>query len=144
MNTVSPALTVECDVHVRPRERGRRELREGPAPRALVPEGRVPRVARLAALALRFEGLVRSGAVANYADIARLGRVTRARVSQVTNLLNLAPDIFEALLFLPRTERGRDPIHLRQLQPIASTHEWAEQRRQWRELCRQQGVPVRN
>jgi hypothetical protein len=98
----------------------------------------------LAALALRFEGLVRTGAVASYAEIAELGHVTRARVSQVTNLLNLAPDVLEAILFLPRTERGRDPIHLRQLQPIASTFNWGKQRRAWRDLCRQQGVPVQN
>jgi hypothetical protein len=82
--------------------------------------------------------------VASYAEVAELGHVTRARVSQVTNLLNLAPDIFEALLFLPRTERGRDPIHLAQLQPIASTYDWGKQRRQWRQLERQarDGGPV--
>jgi hypothetical protein len=96
----------------------------------------------LAALALRFEGLVRTGAVGSYAEIAQLGHVSRARVSQVINLLNLAPDILEAILLLPRTERRRDPIHLRQLQPIASTLDWGKQRRQWRDLCRQQDVPV--
>ncbi len=136
-------LTIQRQVHLRRRGRGRQELIDGAAPVAAVLEpGRIPRVSRLAALALRFEGLVRTGAVASYAEIAELGHVTRARVSQVTNLLNLAPDIFAALLFLPRTEHGRDPIHLRQLQPIASTHDWGKQRRQWRELCRQQGVSV--
>src|SRR5262249_7856992 len=58
------------------------------------------------------------------------------RVSQVMNLLNLAPDIQEALLFLPRTERGRAPIILAQLQPIASTPDWKKQRRLWGELAR--------
>src|SRR3712207_3152134 len=33
--------------------------------------------------------------------VARLGHVTRARVTQIMNLLNLAPDIQEAILFLP-------------------------------------------
>ena len=89
-----------------------------------------------ARLALRFEGLVRSGAIANYAEIATLGHVTRARVSQVMNLLNLAPDILDAILHLPRTQHGRDPIHLRQLQPIACTFDWRKQRRQWQELIR--------
>lgn len=49
------------------------------------------------------------------------------------NLL-LAPDIQEAILFLPRVERGRDPIHLPQLQPIALVPDWREQRRMWCEL----------
>ena len=39
--------------------------------------GRVPRVARLLALAIRFEELVRDGVVKNYAELARLGYVSR-------------------------------------------------------------------
>lgn len=96
--------------------------------------GRVPRVARLMALAIRFEGLLRTGKVRNYVQIAKLGHVTRARVTQIMNLRALAPDIQEALLFLPRVERGRDPIHLAQLQPIARTILWPEQRALWRRL----------
>jgi hypothetical protein len=96
--------------------------------------GRVPRVARLMALAIRFDRLVHDGVLADYAELARLGHVTRARVTQIMNLLMLAPDIQEAIVFLPRIERGRDPIHLRQLQPIALTPDWRKQRRMWREL----------
>ncbi len=48
------------------------------------------------------------------------------------NLINLAQDIQEALLFLPRTEQGRDPIHLRLLQPIAAVIDWKKQRRLWK------------
>jgi site-specific DNA recombinase len=108
--------------------------------RPALPVGRVPRVSRLEALALRFEGLVRTGAVANYSRIATLGQVTRDRISQVMNLLNLAPDLLEEILFLPRTVSGRDPIHLALLQPIAGTFDWQKQRRMWRELCRQQAA----
>jgi hypothetical protein len=129
-------LTVECNVHFRRCGRGNgKKLRAGeqPAPVAREP-GRVPRVARLMALAIRFNELIRAGVVADYSELATLGHVTRARVSQIMNLLNLAPDIQEAILFLPRTERGRDPIHLRQLQPIAAAPDWRKQRRMWREL----------
>jgi hypothetical protein len=129
-------LTVSSQVHFRRCRKGRQELVEGPAPQTAIEPGRIPRVARLAALAVRFDGLVRTGAVASYSEIATLGHVTRARISQVMNLLNLAPDILEAVLHLPRTQRRRDPIHLRQLQPIAGTYDWGKQRRQWRELCR--------
>jgi hypothetical protein len=133
---MSIPLTVSSQVHFRRRGRGRQELIEGPAPVTTCEPGRVPRVARLAALAVRFEGLVRTGAVSSYSEIATSGHVTRARISQLMNLLNLAPDIPEAILHLPRPQRRRDPIHLRQLQPIASTADWRKQRRQWQELCR--------
>jgi len=94
----------------------------------------VPRVARLMALALGCEGLLWTGAVENQSEIARLGHMTRARVSQILNLLNLVPEIQEELLFLSRTLAGRDPIILRQLLPIASTMDWAKQRRMWEEI----------
>jgi hypothetical protein len=94
----------------------------------------VPRVARLVALALRLEQLVQSGAVADYAALAALGHVSRARITQILNLRLLAPDIQETLLFLPCTEQGRDPIRLRHLQPLAAILDWQQQRRRWGEL----------
>jgi hypothetical protein len=48
----------------------------------------------------------------------------------------LAPDLQEAILFLPRTERGRDPIPLWRLLPIASTVDWKKQRTLWATLMR--------
>jgi hypothetical protein len=128
-------LTIERDFHWDRRGHGaRKELQLGPQPLRLLPAGRVPRVARLMALALHFEDQVRSGAIRNYAELAELGHVSRARISQIMNLLNFAPDLQEALLFLPRTEHGRDAMHLAQLQPIASTTEWRRQRALWQKL----------
>jgi len=72
--------------------------------------------------------------VADYAEIARLGHVTRARVTQIMNLLHLAPDIQEEILFLPRTERGRDPIRERHVRPIAAELDWRKQRKMWGEV----------
>jgi hypothetical protein len=86
------------------------------------------------ALALRGEELVRSGQVKNFAELARLGHVSRARVSQIMSLLQLAPDLQEELLFRRRPERGRDLWHLRLLLPIAAVLDWREQRRRWRQL----------
>src|ERR1019366_2206794 len=66
------------------------------------PAGRaLPRIARLMALAIRFDGHLRADEFRDYAEIARLGRVTRARMTQIMKLLNLAPDIQEQILFLP-------------------------------------------
>ena len=129
------ALTIECAVHFEHHGRGRKDMVVGAAPPEL-PAGRVPRVARLLALAHRLDRLLRQGVVKNYAGLARLGHVTRARISQVMNLLYLSPDVQEAVLFLPRTERGRDPIPLWRLQPIASTVDWKKQRTLWASLLR--------
>ncbi len=60
------------------------------------------------ALAIRLDQLIRDGVVADQAELARLGHLTRARLTQIMNLLCLAPDLQEQILFLPLTERGRD------------------------------------
>ena len=132
-NPTPAALTVAGTLHFARRGRGgRKEGREGPKP--ATPAGRVPRVARLMALALKFDRLIREGAVADQAELARVGHVTRARVTQIMNLLHLAPDLQELLLFLPPVERGRDPIVLRDLQSIAMTPDWRKQRKAWATL----------
>jgi hypothetical protein len=89
-------------------------------------------MARLMALAIRMDHLIRSGEIKDQAEAARLARVSRARVSQIMNLLNLAPDLQERLLFLTRRLRGRDRVHLARMQPIAATFDWKRQRRLWR------------
>src|SRR5262249_26438100 len=109
------------------------------APPSPVPLGRVPRVARLLALALRLQELVQTGVIANYAQLARLGHVSPARVTQLLNLALLAPDLPEAVLFLPPAVRGRDPIHLRQLQRVAAELDWQQQRRLWQALLAERG-----
>jgi hypothetical protein len=91
-------------------------------------------VAKLLALAHRFEGLVREGVVSDYAELALLGCLTRARISQIMSLLSLGPDLQEQVLFLPRTERGRDPIQMRHLLPIAQVADWKIQRQLWTTL----------
>lgn len=122
-------ITVERKVHFGQGRRTRKELRDGEATAA--PAGRVPRVSRLMALAIRFDQLIREGVVADRAELARLGHVTRARLTQVMNLLCLAPDLQEKILFLPRVEVGCDPITERELRPIAAVADWRKQRRMW-------------
>ena len=138
-------LTVTCPVPFQ--RRRRRQRNDGsPGPESVPPPpppGRVPRVARLMALAIRCDRLLREGVVADYTALARLGHVSRARVTQIMNLLCLAPDLQEALLFLPRTERGRDPIILRNLQPIAAVLDWREQRRLWPQPHRAAGPTMK-
>ncbi len=93
-----------------------------------------PRAARLMALAIRLEELIRSGHVPSYAALARLVGVSRARVTQIANLTLLAPDIQEAILFLPPVVKGPDPITERDLRPIVAEPDWVKQRRLWESL----------
>jgi hypothetical protein len=92
------------------------------------------------ALALRFEEYLRAGQFSDYRELAEFGHVSRPRISQIMNLLNLAPDIQEAILFRPRTLSGRDPIILRQLQRISAAPDWRKQRIMWRELAREKDL----
>jgi hypothetical protein len=134
-------LTIERQVHFARGQRSRKVVKDGPPPGPdATPGGTIPRISRLMALALRFDRLIKAGEVADQADLARLGHVTRARVTQIMNLLQLAPDIQEAILFLPRTERGRDPIREIMVRPIAAEPDWRKQRRLWKCLAFDQGV----
>ncbi len=90
--------------------------------------GRLPRIARLMALAIRFDDLLRTGTVKDCAELARLGRVSRARVSQIMNLLNLAPDIQERLLFLTPVRTWRDELNERALRAVLGEPCWKRQR----------------
>ena len=130
-------LTIECAVHFNMQAKGRKELHPGHAAAPLA-AGRVPRVAKLLALAHRFEQLLHAGVVKDYADLGRLGHVTRARVSQIMLLLCLAPDIQEEILFWPPTIRGKDRVQMRHVLPIAVVLDWKKQRQRWLEL---QGRP---
>jgi hypothetical protein len=113
-------MTVEFTIPGRRRLPGQAE--DEPPTRASHPA----RIACLLALAHRFDELVRSGAVRDYAELARLGHVTRARVTQIMNLLNLAPDIQEYLLWLP-PRLGRR-ITEREMRQIAGEVRWDRQR----------------
>ena len=94
----------------------------------------VPRITRLLALALKFEEMIRSGVVGNYTVMAQLGQVSRSRVTQLTNLLNLAPDIQEEILFLRPEEAERLRISELSVRKLSAILEWEEQRAQWRRL----------
>ena len=92
------------------------------------PPARLPRITRLMALAFKFQDKVSRGDVRDYADLARLGYVTRARITQIMNLLNLAPDIQDEILSWQRDSHG---IQERQLRSVTSQVLWREQRRLW-------------
>ena len=104
-------------------------FRRVPSPLALVVEPAPdpqPRIARLLALAHKLDALVRSGAVTGYAELARLGHISPARLTQIMVLLHLAPSIQEYLLFLSAGDARF--INESGLRKIAREPRWDRQR----------------
>lgn len=131
---MSDHLTVTRKIHFSIRAKGRRQILPGPEPVRDLPAERIPRISRLMALAIHFESLIRAGGILDYADLAVLGHVSRARVTQIMNLLLLAPDIQEDLLFLPPVSCGKDPLTERDVRPVAAQIDWKMQRQTWTKI----------
>ena len=125
-------LTVNRSFHLQTRRNGSKSLADGKAPTK--PQGRVPRITRLLALAHRCRDLVRDGVIINQSELAHYGQISTTRMTQIMWLDNLAPDIQEAILELPRTVQGRDVILEKHVRPIAKTLEWNQQRSMWAAL----------
>lgn len=136
------AFTIRKKISFTRGPRSKKQIREGHSAPAAVRPYRVPRISRLMALALRIEELIEHGTIRDYAEAARLGHVSRARMTQIINLLNLAPDIIEEILFLPRIKKGRDPFTERDLRPITSLLNWKKQRQAWKALRVDRGFDV--
>ena len=97
----------------------------GEDPTAAEPNGPPPRIARLIALAHKLEELVRTGAVESYGELARLGFISPARLSQILILAQLAPAIQEYVLFMPAKEAGS--VEELDLREIAREPCWGQQ-----------------
>src|SRR5579859_1294158 len=85
------------------------------------------RITRLMALAIRLDDLLRNRADLDCAALAKAGSISRTRLSQILNLVHLAPDIQEQLLWLPATTKGRDAITEKQIRRLAGLHNWQQQ-----------------
>ena len=127
MNDHLEAISFRTQKQIQDARRARRE--------AGLRQTRPARVARLLAMAHDVEHRIQAGVFKDYADVARHHGVTRARVTQVMNLLLLAPDIQEELLGMMATP-GREPVTERQLRAVTNTVVWSEQRVAWSEIDR--------
>jgi hypothetical protein len=101
--------------------------------------GRTPRIARLLALAWRLEGMWRAGVVSGYKALAEVGHVSRSRLTQIVNLVYLAPDIQEQILFLDAGSASG--IYESSLRKLCCVPDWSQQRQRWRELTAKPPVP---
>ena len=128
-------ISVKRKVQFQRGRQGRRRITDPSSERNQMPSGRVPRISRLMSLAIRFDRLIQDGVVSDQSELARLAHVTQPRMTQIMNLLHLAPDIQETILFLPRITSGRDPIHEKLLRPIAAEASWLKQRGMWIQIA---------
>jgi len=119
--------TLQIEVTVVPPKGRRSGPRRGPAGAQTPDPPRMPRITRLMALAIKFQEMVDRGEVRDYADLARLGYVSRARLTQIMNLLLLAPDIQEQIL----SGMVSKPITERHIRRVVSAVDWCQQRRRW-------------
>jgi ParB-like chromosome segregation protein Spo0J len=93
---------------------------------------RLPRAARALAQAHELKRLLDEDASCHPASLARALGTSRARVSQLLDLLLLAPDIQEEILFLEVPTTRREPVSEHKLRRIVREPDWTEQRRLWR------------
>ena len=97
-------------------------------------EQRPLRLTKLMALVIRYQQLIDEGHVANRAELGQLAEVSRARLTQIMNLLLLAPDIQEEILFLPLTDKAQEPISDRDMRPVVAELDWEKQRLLWKRI----------
>lgn len=114
--------------------RGRAKVFTQVPPKLRAPEPKRPlRAARMLALAHRLQAMIEAGEVEDRASLARRLGFSRARITQLLDLLLLAPDIQEELLFT-EVPPGRDPVTEHDLRKVVRAPLWDEQREIWEKL----------
>ena len=126
-NQSGVTVQVELGAPVRARRAIAGDHQRLTAPPSQAP-GRIPRIARLMALAIKFQDMIDRGEVRDFAEIATLGYVTRARVTQIMNLLNLAPDIQSEILGLSESTGANCGGAERDLRSVTRLVLWSDQR----------------
>ena len=126
----------EVKVRLQPtvRQINRAPKKIAPAAAPVAERSRLPRITQVLALALQFQEMIDRGEIRRCADLARLGCVSRERISQLMALTWLAPDIQEEILRLPQMPGGRFPVSEGELRKMARLTAWEGQMARWREL----------
>jgi len=103
----SVTVTYKLEI-TRGRKRHKRVLEPAPPSEApIIDPSKVPRATRMLVLGYYFERLVQQGKLKNYAEIARVTGLSRARVTQLVNL-TLLPSSQQVRILLPRSCSAAD------------------------------------
>ena len=135
MGQSEAGVRVTFKAHLGSGRAGHKRIRKGRAPKKPKEDvPRIPRVARLLALAHHFDELLRADVVHDYAEIARLMGVSRAHVTHIMDLLFLAPDIQEEMLFSTTGPEGGAFASPRRVRCVSGEAAWDRQRELWHSL----------
>lgn len=130
MNARNSAVEIQFRLHCSPGARVGEARPEVPGSG----HGRLPRVTQVVALAIQFQEMIQKCEARDYADLARLGCLTRERMSQIMELIWLAPDIQREILEFPPRGATRFPISEVAVRKIAAHLAWHDQRESWQQL----------
>jgi hypothetical protein len=128
----NPILSIEYKVNFS-NGNGKQKARKPPAKPKNITR-KIPRISKLLALAHHLQDLIEKGIIRDYADIARLAGLSRARVTQILNLTLLAPQIQEEIIFAAAIKPGPDYMKEHTLRMILKTSLWEEQLKIWGKL----------
>ncbi len=130
MNAENIAVEIQFRLHSPARMAGTGARPEAPPSGT----GRLPRVTQVLALAIHFQDMISRGEARDYADLARLGCLTRERMSQIMELVWLAPDIQQDILEFRPSGGTRFPISEVAARKVAHALSWKDQREDWEKL----------
>lgn len=128
-------ITVHQKLSLTKTHRGRRRIEPRPEEQPVKPTSSVPRISRLMALAIKYQGMLDRGEVAGITELARLCRVTQPRMTQILNLNLLSPSIQEQLLLLPPHSSGKQAIHEKKLRSVCAHTDWETQQSHFARCC---------
>lgn len=120
-------ITVHQKLSLTKTHRGRTRVEPRPEEEPVKPTSSIPRISRLMALAIKYQGMLDRGEVSGITELARLCRVTQPRMTQILNLNLLSPAIQEQLLHLPPHSSGKQAIHEKRLRSVCAHIDWAAQ-----------------
>ena len=100
----------------------------------------LPRITRLMALAIKLDEIRQQCPALDALELARRSCVSRCRITQILNLLHLAPDIQERLLGLAPLAQGREVISEKSLRRLAGEYRWERQRERFALLLSRRGA----
>lgn len=92
------------------------------------------------ALAIKLQDQEPEHAHLTFQELARLGHVSAPRLTQILNLLYLAPDLQEWLLWLEPIRKGRDCVNEHTLRRITGVYDWQLQREAFRKILSDAGI----
>jgi len=129
----SPVIQSTLSVEYKIDLDGSSRKRKGNASKKTVKK--LPQVTRLLALSHHLQHLIDNGVVKDYAGIARLSNLSRARLTQIMNLTLLAPNIQEEILSFSVSSFVN--IRERNLRTVLKTPIWEEQYKIWKKMTSQ-------